>query len=486
MRITFIVPYATALVMDSNRPFGGIETRSWTLAQELAKDTELHISYVVSHHVKQSFILNNVRIETYQPVHPALESEICADTDLICTFGVNIPSAEAIYYAHRKSIPSILFLASYTDLQETYRYGSDYINFYNISGHLCSYSLSYASKIIVQTTDQQETLKQFFQRDSFLLRNPAPDWPLEKTSTKPYVLWIGRTGDLPKRPQLLVEIAKQLPSLQFKMIVNEFKDSLGFQELKKLAPSNVEIIEPVAFSEIPQYFSNCFAFVNTSAKDNEGFPNTLLQAAASNKPVISLSIDPDKLFTEQACGVFCDNSISHAVTAIQEAHEGGLAEFQENFKAKIEAQHKLEDLSQNLINEFKSIQYLPSLEALSFDFFDTPKIKILKAFLQEKILRYQSKGKIAFFPYGRHSFSLVKLLGQDFINWHFIDDNKSLKAKNIKLSSTEHFQDATIDYVFLSSDAPSPNMKKKAEELFGNKLIEIYPSFLGSGPFLNL
>ena len=67
-------------------------------------------------------------------------------------------------------------------------------------------------------------------------------------------------------------------------------------------PRNLRVLERVGWAESDALFQNARAVLNTS--DSEGFPNAFLQAAKRGCPIISLTVNPDRVLTEQRLG-FC-------------------------------------------------------------------------------------------------------------------------------------------------------------------------------------
>ncbi|MEN6301029.1 MAG: glycosyltransferase family 4 protein, partial [Anaerolineaceae bacterium] len=130
----------------------------------------------------------------------------------------------------------------------------------------------------------------------------------------PTILWIGRTDPIFKRPELLLEIAKQLPAYRFLMILNNTNNEY-FDRIVQSKSDNVEIVEYIAPDEIDDVYRNSNILLSTSS--NEGFPNIFLQAISNGIPIISLEVDPDGLFTKHECGVFCKGDINRAVEAVK-------------------------------------------------------------------------------------------------------------------------------------------------------------------------
>ena len=100
----------------------------------------------------------------------------------------------------------------------------------------------------------------------------------------------------------MISIAKKLPQYTFTIICPKASDQSHeeYLELKKqFAIPNVKFIEFVPFEEIDDYFANAKLFINTS--DDEGFPNTFIQARNNGTPVISFNVDPDNILRDLNC-----------------------------------------------------------------------------------------------------------------------------------------------------------------------------------------
>jgi glycosyltransferase involved in cell wall biosynthesis len=225
--------------------------------------------------------------------------------DIVCCFGNNALSAEAIADCHRLGIRTMLCIASDEDVSADYRPGNHDLSNYGMPKWKGHYALSTADCIVVQTERQREAVATRFGRHSVLIRNPVSisiddpqQWlPREK---REYILWIGRSDTFNKRPLLFLELAKRCPTLPFLMIVNN-TDAGIFETLQAECPDNLRIIEHVAHDEIWSYLYRSRIFVNTS--NFEGFPNTFLQSAVMGTPIVSLEVDPDGMLTEHECGI---------------------------------------------------------------------------------------------------------------------------------------------------------------------------------------
>lgn len=115
------------------------------------------------------------------------------------------------------------------------------------------------------------------------------------------VLWVNNMRPF-KRPDLALELAKKLPNLKFVMIGGPVAGHEAlYDDIRASAETidNLEFVGPVPYAKVNDYFQRARLFVNTS--DQEGFPNSFLQAWIRGVPVVSF-FDPDGLIAREALG----------------------------------------------------------------------------------------------------------------------------------------------------------------------------------------
>jgi len=105
-----------------------------------------------------------------------------------------------------------------------------------------------------------------------------------------YVAWIAMLRRF-KRPDLLIEIARKAPDIRFVVCggPTTFTAAPGYGEqiAKTLrALPNVEYHGQVPPDEANRVIANAALFLSSS--DEEGFPNTFLQAWAAGTPVVTV------------------------------------------------------------------------------------------------------------------------------------------------------------------------------------------------------
>jgi len=157
----------------------------------------------------------------------------------------------------------------------------------------------------------------FVQHEKQLLFLPArlrakaclvPSITTESKMVKPhwlrgqYVAWVAMFWKS-KRPDLLVEIARKAAETSFVVCGGPTAAAPGYGE--KMAGTlrtlpNVEYRGQVAPDEARRVIANAALFLSTS--DEEGFPNTFLQAWAAGTPVITLKVDPDHVVERYGLG----------------------------------------------------------------------------------------------------------------------------------------------------------------------------------------
>ncbi len=336
---------------------GGTETRAWLLARQLAKRSDVEVSLAVRttapltqsvvegvriiglrdrfYRLRESVggfasrqvgfpwikvhrwspslawqvpLLATARFFEDRPTDPRLPMPFFEriEADLFCCFGNQATAATAIASARATGRPAVLFLGSDDDLNAGYTADSQERNPYGDTGATCYYSLKQADQVLVQTPEQLSLLRDRFGREGVLVPNPIDlaEWDARGNAELPpelhagldrFVLWMGRAEKIHKRPQVLIDIARQCPEVPFLMLLNP-RDPAVDAEIRQLAPANVRIVTQVPFPLMPALFRKAIASINTSSL--EGFPNAFLQAAASRVPIIST--DVGRSFLEQS------------------------------------------------------------------------------------------------------------------------------------------------------------------------------------------
>jgi glycosyltransferase involved in cell wall biosynthesis len=121
------------------------------------------------------------------------------------------------------------------------------------------------------------------------------------------VLWCGMMRDV-KRPDLVLELARRLPDIRFRMVGGPVASDDGraaWQRIQTAAPQlpNLVVEGFLPYEEADERFVGARVFINTSI--SEGFPNTFLQAWSRGVPTLSFvdvgSVDADGVAVGEVC-----------------------------------------------------------------------------------------------------------------------------------------------------------------------------------------
>jgi glycosyltransferase involved in cell wall biosynthesis len=176
---------------------------------------------------------------------------------------------------------------------------------------LYAWGLSRTDKILVQHTGQLAELAERWRPKASVV----PSIVRDMTAVKPhaerakYVAWVAMLRQ-PKRPDLLLEIARKAPTIPFVVCggPTPFASPPGYSEsiVEALqAQPKVEILGKVTAQKARQVIAEAALLLSTS--DAEGFPNTFLEAWSSGTPVVSLKIDPDHIIKQRELGTVPGN-----------------------------------------------------------------------------------------------------------------------------------------------------------------------------------
>jgi glycosyltransferase involved in cell wall biosynthesis len=164
-----------------------------------------------------------------------------------------------------------------------------------------------ADAVVCQHTHQADLLHARYQRESRLIRSLCPT-PVRMRSDGPRktILWIARL-DSWKQPDLFIQLATHMPEETFVMIgPPSLTTSNNLPRLQNLAAAipNLCLLAGVPFERTEALFAEAKLFVNTS--QDEGFPNTFLQAAACGTPIVSWAVNPERILGRYQMGYCAD------------------------------------------------------------------------------------------------------------------------------------------------------------------------------------
>jgi glycosyltransferase involved in cell wall biosynthesis len=172
---------------------------------------------------------------------------------------------------------------------------------------LYAWGLHKAERLFVQHGGQLNDLPSRWKPKALLVRSIADvhEKFTPHFNRQPYVAWVGMLRQ-PKRPDLLIDIAKRLPQVKFLVCggATTHRSPSGYShnvidQLRQL--SNIEFSGQVAPKEAERVIAEASVLLCTS--DREGFPNTFLQAWSHGTPVVTLQVDPDSLIQQRGLGI---------------------------------------------------------------------------------------------------------------------------------------------------------------------------------------
>jgi glycosyltransferase involved in cell wall biosynthesis len=183
--------------------------------------------------------------------------------------------------------------------------------------------LSLTDRIFVQHAGQLFALRPQWRSKARVIRSMAlpPGHVKSHFDRERYVAWVAMLRQ-PKRPDILIEIARRLPDTRFVVCGGPTSHRSPRDYGEQMAGAlrtmpNVEFLGQVAPGEARQIVANAAVLLSTSVE--EGFPNTFLEAWSSGTPVVSLTIDPDHLIRQMGLGIVSgtiDNMVEDLATLL--------------------------------------------------------------------------------------------------------------------------------------------------------------------------
>jgi glycosyltransferase involved in cell wall biosynthesis len=171
-------------------------------------------------------------------------------------------------------------------------------------GRIRRWSICNADYLVAQTPDQVKRVFFAFAKAAFLIPNITVPGVIERESHSldGYVFWCGNHLQH-KRAEIFIELARQMPSVQFIMAMNGNEHQSRYCNIRDAALllPNFRFLGSVPTNKIDSWFAGASLYVNTSVR--EGFPNTFLQSWQQGVPVISVNIDPTRDMTSLHLGL---------------------------------------------------------------------------------------------------------------------------------------------------------------------------------------
>ena len=315
------------------RYIGGIERQLTTLAKQLViyGKTVAFITY--KHPDSTNNIIDGIEVRTtfdprsgirglrffYPRAFRLIQAVVQARPKVVLQMGAGIETLLSWIAAKVAGARFIYFVASDADCDRELPFIQS-----NVEKAAYRIGLRGANSVVAQTEVQKRALKKEFQLfpqkhylpyvqsqaeiiDNDLPGSPGPAVQMNR------VIWVGRISE-EKRPEWLIQAARRLPKIEFRVIGAANADSDFSRQFIEAAESlrNLHILGKVSDAELINEFRSAEILACTS--EYEGFPTTFLEAWSNGIPVIT-SFDPDGLVLNHNLGMVVD-SLEHFVEAL--------------------------------------------------------------------------------------------------------------------------------------------------------------------------
>ena len=178
--------------------------------------------------------------------------------------------------------------------------------------------LKLTAGIIAQTKYQETQITQLkkYQVDvvSNIFESSNHGTARPNLNKREFFLWVGSNSER-KRPQIFIELAKQVQSFKFVMIYAQGDGTGNISQAN--IPSNLELVSQLPRHQLFDYYERSHALISTSRL--EGFPNVFLESWATGTPVLSVNVDPDDVITTHQLGNVVDSA--SALIALCESYQ---------------------------------------------------------------------------------------------------------------------------------------------------------------------
>jgi glycosyltransferase involved in cell wall biosynthesis len=243
-------------------------------------------------------------------------SLMAADADIYYQSPAGSPTGFTGWYASSSGRKFIFRVASDSDCEREH----GRLQFWR-DRKLYNFGLRRAHLVAAQTVHQQQMLRENHGIEShvinMMVETPRSADALGRAVPKDIdVLWVSNFRSL-KRPELALELARQLPHVKFTLAGGPMPGGQTYYDDIVAAAArlpNVTMMGSVRYRDTGALFDRAKIFLNTSSI--EGFPNTFLQSWIRGVPVVTF-FDPDGLVQRTPLG-----RVAKSVDDMREAIRG--------------------------------------------------------------------------------------------------------------------------------------------------------------------
>jgi glycosyltransferase involved in cell wall biosynthesis len=314
LRICLLSEYAYSLLTGVGDRVGGAEMQMILLGKELVKRS-YDVSFVTFQKTKNSpEMIENLKV--YNPfnikksgytyfylfnLYRLFKILNHIDADIYIQRGKTPLTGLILFFTKLKNKSFIHMMSSESNASSdlTIKTFKDLKKiFYRLGVQYCDF-------VICQTNHQKELLARTINKTGKVIKNicdiKQKNYVRNKENTLK-ILWVGRLLKS-KKPDLFLLLAKNIPDFKFWIIGSPSDEEPEYyREIKEDANKihNLDFIGFVPHNEMQKYYEKTSLLINTS--ENEGFPNTFLEAWENAIPVVSLAFDPDEIICKYVLG----------------------------------------------------------------------------------------------------------------------------------------------------------------------------------------
>ena len=305
MKVAFLNDRIYDYASSDASAVGGNERQQWLLARALASS-----SWTVCIGIRNRLQTGERRTIEGVEFHGIMQGQYLLDwyrflsstrPDWLYWRGASHLLGPLVWIAHLLGVQTIFAAAFDTDVHPR-----SALTAHRRLWPLYSFGLSKTERLFVQHGQQLEELSPRWRAKARVIRSIADTHMSAEPHSyrEPYVAWVGMLRQ-PKRPDLLIEIAQRSPQVKYVVCggATTHRSPSGYsqrviEQLRGLP--NIKFHGQVAPEEAERVISKAAALLCTS--DQEGFPNTFLQAWSYGTPVVTLQIDPDSIIKRLELG----------------------------------------------------------------------------------------------------------------------------------------------------------------------------------------
>lgn len=316
-KICFVSDFAYPLFNTSSRvTHGGSEMDMYSIATELINFTDFRISFIVGDFGQKDTeqygaitLYRSFRADM-KGIKRLLYGTLIVPTKLFAS----LRRADAdIYFQEGAGFETFLVAIFCRLFNKRFIYRiptrvectDEILRLWPIMGRIFRLGIKMADAIVTQDKDEVGLIKKNLGLTSYAIYSTTPIPKINyiiPTTERSHVLWVGRLVKM-KHPELFLKIAECFPNENFVLNGPPAPNNSEFDNQIKIQASrlpNVKFYQGMKRADLEKVYSYAKLLINTS--DFEGFPITFIEAGKYGVPIITLNVDPDKLFSKNNFG----------------------------------------------------------------------------------------------------------------------------------------------------------------------------------------